>query len=95
MGDTVPSHVRPSLNVRCSHDSPEASSGREKQSRLAQSQLWAGEAVMTHPRLTLCGSAKMLHGPPYDLPGKACPRATTRLDKLDPGRQRPDDRVMH
>jgi hypothetical protein len=65
MGDVVPSRVRPSLNVRCSHDSPEASSRRENQSRLAQSQLWVGEAVMTHPRLALCGSIEMLHGPPY------------------------------
>jgi hypothetical protein len=35
-----------------------------------------------------------LDGPPDGLPTKACPRATTRLDKLDPGRRRLDDRVM-
>jgi hypothetical protein len=57
-----------------------------------------GDAVATCPRLTsgvsaetLCG---LLDGPLNDLPSKACPRAATKLDKLDLGRQRPDDRVM-
>jgi hypothetical protein len=35
-----------------------------------------------------------LDGPPDGLPSKACPRAATRLDKLDPGRQRTDNQVM-
>jgi hypothetical protein len=50
---------------------------------------------MTRPRLTLGESAETLHGPldgpPDDLPSKACPRATTKLDELDLGRQRPDN----
>jgi hypothetical protein len=40
-------------------------------------------------------SAEMLHGsldgPPDDLPRKVRPRAATRMDELDPGRQRSDD----
>jgi hypothetical protein len=57
-----------------------------------------GDAIMTRLRPTLGGSAETIHGPldgpPNDLLSKACPRATTRLDELDPGRRRPDDRVM-
>jgi hypothetical protein len=33
-------------------------------------------------------------GLPDDLPSKACPRAATKLDELDPGRRRLDDRVI-
>jgi hypothetical protein len=50
-----------------------------------------GDAVATRLRLTLGGSAEKLDGPPDDLPSKACPRAATKLDEFDRGRQRPDD----
>jgi hypothetical protein len=57
-----------------------------------------GRVVATRPRLTSGGSAETLHGsldgPPDDLPSKACPQAATKLDELDLGRRRPDDRVM-
>jgi hypothetical protein len=70
--------LRPALGGRSNHDSPEASSRREKLSPLARGHPRAGDAVVTHPRLTLGGSAEMLHRPldrPHDgLPSKACPR---------------------
>jgi hypothetical protein len=53
---------------------------------------------VTRPRLTSDRSAKTLHGsldgPLDDLPSKACRQATTELDELDLGRQRPDNQVM-
>jgi hypothetical protein len=87
-----------SFGGRSSHDSSEAISRREKQSQLARGQPRAGDAVATRPTLTSGRSAEALHGPldgPFDdLPSKACPRATIKLDELDLGRRRPDDQVM-
>jgi hypothetical protein len=34
------------------------------------------------------------YGPPDGLPSEVCPQAATKLDKLDIGRRRPDDRVI-
>jgi hypothetical protein len=94
-GDIVPSRPKLAPNGRRSSDSLEASSRREIQSQLARGQPLAREAIMTLPRLTSGGSAKMLYdllgGPPDELPRKACPWAATKLDELDLGRQRPDD----
>jgi hypothetical protein len=57
-----------------------------------------GDAVTTRPRLTSGDSAETLHGvldgPPNGLPSEACPQPATRLDKLDPGRRRLDNRIM-
>jgi hypothetical protein len=98
MGDIVPSRPRPTLDERHCYVLPEANLGRETLLCLVRGQPWAGDAVATRPRLTSGGRAETVHGsldgPPDGLPSKACPRAATRLDKLDPGRRRPDDRVM-
>ena len=86
------------LGERRSFVSPEANLEREMQFLLAQGQPQARDAIMTRPRLTSDGSAETLHGPldrPLDdLPSKACPRVTTRLDELDLGRRIPNDQVM-
>jgi hypothetical protein len=46
----------------------------------------------------LDGNAETLNGlydgSSNDMSSKACPRAATRLDELDPSRRKPDDRVM-
>jgi hypothetical protein len=97
-GDAVPSRPRPTSDGRHCFVSPEANLEREMQFLLAQGQPQARDAIMTRPRLTSDGSAETLHGPldrPLDdLPSKACPRVTTRLDELDLGRRIPNDQVM-
>jgi hypothetical protein len=90
MGDVVLPRLSQTSSGRCGHDSPEASSGREKHSRLARGHPRTGDAVATRPRLTSGESAETLHGPfdgsPDDLPRKAYPRAANKLDELNPRR---------